>query len=101
MTGSRDSPDGHTGDDHMSDAPTRAPSNETTYHSTTTQIIRALSEATGENIADLPPMYPEVDLEAIDRVMRSAGPGSEPEVTFVHQGYEVRVTPEGVETERL
>jgi hypothetical protein len=85
----------------MSDAPTRAPSNETTYHSTTTQIIRALSEATGENIADLPPMYPEVDLEAIDRVMRSAGPGSEPEVTFVHQGYEVRVTPEGVETERL
>jgi hypothetical protein len=85
----------------MSDAPTRTQTSETAYHSTTTQIIRALSEATGESIADLPPMYPAVDLEAIDRLMRSAGPGSEPEVSFVHQGYEVRVTPDGVETERL
>jgi hypothetical protein len=86
----------------MSDSPQR--SHDTTgptYESTTTRIIRELSEATGENIAELPPMYPPLDLEAIDRLMRSAGPGSEPEVTFVHKDVRVTVTPDEVRTEHL
>ncbi|WP_458204795.1 HalOD1 output domain-containing protein [Haladaptatus sp. NG-SE-30] len=73
----------------------------TSYEPVAETVIETISEVSGTDPTEIPPLYESIDPDALDDLFDRSSPESVPiRVRFQHDGYEVVVEREGTVTVR-